>query len=65
MYFKLTGGDWQVEPDNFIGAVITMHEFMLSRTVNLVTECLDVLDRWVSETGSSEPSISNLDAGQI
>jgi hypothetical protein len=56
MYFKLTGGDWQVEPDKFIGAVITMHEFMLSRTVNLVTECLDVLDRWVNETASSELS---------
>lgn len=42
-----------------------MHEFMLSRTVNLVTECLDVFDRWVTETASSDLSIRSLDAGQI
>ena len=36
VYAKVTGGDWKEDAESFLGAVITMHQYMLHRVVKLL-----------------------------
>jgi hypothetical protein len=46
---EICGGDWQVDPEKFIGAVIAMHEHNENRTVRLLLKCFGIFDDWVAK----------------
>ena len=49
IYGEVCSGNWQTDPEKFIGAVIAMHEHNENRTVRLLVKCFGIFQDWVTK----------------
>lgn len=53
MYGEVCSGNWQADPEKFIGAVIAVHEHNENMTVRLLVKCFGIFDDWAAKQVSN------------